>query len=363
MHRASIAVRMTARGLIEAHRSIALTRDVLSQGPTMPNSLRRGMSLVSEIALRDGYTEDIGSQVNAFTVMASRPIREWGPSTFRECEERDAVLIDSGYGTPTEDCLQLAELGDESGIVEDIFHERLRSALATLGGTAAADSYRNVRENIIRRPCRRRLDVLEFAQSEPELAGEIPGFFRQLPASALDGNVLRLCAHCCSPLFPDVDRISYPHGRCGVRECRMMWQTPSVGSEHEVRNAADWRLADAAIMTYWVGPGLPEIALYDALRRHRSNVDLYPMSDMADVGIGGVDVGIDVKSYSSAAVLGRRFARDIGGLRAFRRRIVAVPDFWIQIDRDYLRTASAVSGRPDSIEFLSITDVITEFID
>lgn len=327
----------------------------------MPKALRRGMALVSAVALHDGFADDPGSQVNAFTHMATRPVGDWGPQSFATCDERAAVLVDAGYGTPTADCVQLAEIGDEANIVEDIFHERLRTALQSAGPAAASALYREVRESIVRRPCRRRLEVLAFAQEVPELAGDLPSFFRPLPASALSGRTLRLCGHCSSPLFPDADRVSYPLGRCAVRECRMSWPEPVVGSEHEVANPDEWRIADSSIMTYWVGPGLPEVVLYDALRGRRDDVELYPMCDAADVGLGGVAVGIDVKSYSSAAVLGRRFYRSIGGLRAFRRRIVAVPDFWIRNDRDYLRTAARVSGCPEGIEFRSLRDVMREF--
>ncbi|WP_296747203.1 hypothetical protein [Mesorhizobium sp.] len=326
----------------------------------MPETLRRGMALVSAIALRDGYEQDIGAQVNSFTAMACLPVGEWGPIAFARCDERAAILVDPGYGTPTEDCLQLANIGDESGIAEDIFHERLRTALSAVGA-AAPQLYRLVRENIVRQPCRRRSEVLAFAQEVPELAGDLPSFFRPLPASALHGRTLRICGHCSSPLIPVSDRVSYPLGRCAVRECRMSWPEAIVGDQHEVAAPNEWRVADPAIMTYWVGPGLPEISLYDFLRPRRPDVELYPMCDAADISIGGIEVGIDVKSYSSAAVIGERFARGIGGLAAFRRRIVAIPDFLIRIDRDYVRTASLVSGCPEGIEFMSVGDVMTEF--
>lgn len=361
MHEASIAVRMAARGLVDTHRSLAQSRNVLSPGPELPSTLRRGMALVSAVAMRDGYRVDIGSQINAFTVMACRPVRLWGPPTFAQCQERDAILVDTGYGVPTPDCFELAELGHEGNIVEDIFHERLRTALASLSAVSADTIYREVRADIVRRPLRRREEVLAFAHEHPELAGEIPGFFRPLPAAALDGHQLRVCAHCGSPLFPMAQRTAYPNGRCAVRECRMMYPEPEIGAVHTVAHPAEWRLADSSIMTYWVGPGLPEIKLYDILRAAREDVELYPLADAADIGIGGLDVGIDVKSYSSAAVLGQRFARDIGGLRAFKRRIVAIPDFWIEIDRDYIRTASMISGLRESIEIKAVSGIVAEF--
>ncbi|WP_245451915.1 hypothetical protein [Mesorhizobium waimense] len=360
MDQASIAVRMAAKGLVEAHRASLTSRGVLSQGPDMPLTLRRGMALVSAVALADGHSSDIASQVNDFTTLATRPVREWGPASLVLCEERNAILLDEGYGIPTAECIDLAEIRDEGSIVEDIFHEKLRTGLSRVGKNA--DSlYRAVRENIIRKPCRTRKEVLAFALEVPELASEIPTFFSPLPASALHGKTLRLCARCNAPLFADPDRSAYPNGRCAVRECRMSWPDMAVGEEHQIPVHDDWRMANPVIMTFWVGPGLPEIALYDALRKKREDVVLYPMCDLADIGIEGTKIGIDVKSYSSAAVLGKRFSANIGGMHAFRRRIVAVPDFWIKVDRDYLRTASAVCGNKDGIEFMSVSQVAEAF--
>ncbi|WP_313904402.1 restriction endonuclease-related protein [Rhizobium laguerreae] len=351
---------MVAGGLVEAHRAADRNRQILRQDATMPLSLRRGMSLVSAIALRSGYGEDIASQANAFTALACRPVGEWGPQPFAEAEESGAILLDAGFGAPTSDCLELASSGHESSIIEDIFHEGLRTALAA-AGTGANDLYREVREAIVRRPCLKRSDMLNFAFSVPEMAGDIPGFFRKLPASALDGRTLRLCRHCSSPLFMDRDRVAYPMGRCAVRECRMTHSETSVGEVHEVPNPDDWRIADPSLMTYWVGPGLPEIWLYDTLSSVRSDVELYPMCDAADIGLAGLEIGIDVKSYSSAVVIGQRFAANIGGLGAFRRRIVAIPDFWIRIDRNYCRTAMDITGSKNGLEFMSVSDVAKEF--
>lgn len=351
---------MAARGLVDTHRESLTTRAVLSQGPEMSPALRRGMALVSALALRDGYPRDIACQVNDFTAMATRPVREWGPASLAACEERNAILVDEGYGTPTADCIDLAEIGGEGSVVEDVFHDMLRAALSRAGGLADG-LYRKVREGIVRKPCRTKRDVLAFAFETPELATEIPSFFTPLPASALHGRTLRLCARCGSPLFADRDRAAYPAGRCAVRECRMSFPDPEAGEEHEVPVHDDWRIANPAIMTYWVGPGLPEIALFDALRAMREDVVLYPVCDLADIGVGGTEVGIDVKSYSSAAVLGKRFSADVGGLRAFRRRIVAVPDFWIAADRDYLSTARAVAGGKDRVEFMSVSQVSEAF--
>jgi hypothetical protein len=121
-----------------------------------------------------------------------------------------------------------------------------------------------------------------------------------------------------------------------------------------------WRLADNAVLAYWVGPGLPEIELFDSIKS-RGDVVLYPFSDAADIGIGKTAVGIDIKSYSSATRLGLHFASKCEGLRMFDRRIVAVPDAWLRQDRDYLHTLKSVAGTRFALEFKTISATKREF--
>lgn len=123
-----------------------------------------------------------------------------------------------------------------------------------------------------------------------------------------------------------------------------------------------WRLAQNAVLSYWVGPGIPEVLLHDQLAAIiPGDVTLYPYSDAADVGIRNREIGIDVKSYSSAVRLGQHFAQTCGNLALFGRQIVAIPNAWLRKDRDYIATRRAVAGTKFGLEFMTTDQVVREF--
>ncbi|WP_216074825.1 hypothetical protein, partial [Acinetobacter baumannii] len=72
---------------------------------------------------------------------------------------------------------------------------------------------------------------------------------------------------------------------------------------------------------------------------------LYPLSDAADVGVDGLEIGIDVKSYASSALLGARLARNVGQIGLFKRRILCVPDARVKQDRGYLSTLKSIASQ------------------
>jgi hypothetical protein len=355
-----IVIAVLAQGLVDAHNQIVEGRGILGQSQKMPRNLRRGLAMLSAFCLKSGHDVDLGAQPNAFTEIAGRPVGEWGPKPFADCEDRDLVLVDLGCGVPTAECRQVA--GSEIDTAEDIFHERLRSALVKLGDKRAPIAYARVREFIVRNPCLPMSEMIGFVQEYPQVATDIMSFYRALPFSSLQGHRLRICAGCGAPLFRVPDIGSYPHGRCAVRECRMINGTQPPRDEIQIDDLDSWRLAERAVLSYWVGPGLPEVQLYDELSAILPEaVTLYPLSDSADVGIRTPEIGIDVKSYSSSVRLGQHFAKSCGNLELFGRRIVAVPDAWLVKDRDYLTTLRAVAGNKFRIDFMTTSQVVREF--
>ena len=115
-----------------------------------------------------------------------------------------------------------------------------------------------------------------------------------------------------------------------------------------------------AVLAYWVGPGLDEIRIHDALAAAGRKVTLYPLADAADIGLDGLAVGVDVKTYASPIVLGARLTRTIGRLGLFARRILAVPDDKLLINRDYLPQLRAAYAGPVSIEFMTVSEAIRD---
>jgi hypothetical protein len=355
-----IVIAVLAQGLVDAHKLIAEDRGILRQSAEMPHSLRRGLAMLSAFCLKSGHDKDLGAQPNAFTELAGRPIGEWGPTPFAECEDRELVLVDSGCGVPTVECRQAA--GGEVDAAEDVYHSRLRELLKKLGDKRAPAAYAEIREFIVRHPCLPISALIAFLQEYPQVAPEVMSFYRPLPFSALHGHALKVCSGCGGPLFPVPDVTSYPNGRCALRECRMIDGSRPPSEEIRIDDLNSWRLAERAVLSYWVGPGIPEIRLYDQLSAVLpGEVNLYPMSDSADIGIRTPEIGIDVKSYSSAVRLGQHFAQTCGNLELFNRRIVAVPDPWLRRDRDYLTTLRAIAGGRFGIEFLSTAQVVQEF--
>lgn len=184
----------------------------------------------------------------------------------------------------------------------------------------------------------------------------IASYCRPVPAAALFDGSARRCGHCGSLLWPDRDRAAWPDGRCRIRQCRLAHPAALVGEEIAV--PAEWQVATPAIMAYWVGPGLDEIRIHDALRAAGRDAALYPLADAADVGVDGVSVGIDVKAYASPIVLAARLSRSIGRLALFSRRILAVPDDKLSINPRYLQQLRDAYRGSCELEFMTASQAI-----
>jgi hypothetical protein len=120
-------------------------------------------------------------------------------------------------------------------------------------------------------------------------------------------------------------------------------------------------VAKPQILLYWTGPGIDDLAIYDEANRSGIVAELYPECDLCDVAIGGRAIGIDAKSYSSPVSLALRLNRTIGGLTHYRRRIIAVGDELLDIDRDYIATVRSClekRGDPATLEILPVSKVI-----
>jgi hypothetical protein len=101
--------------------------------------------------------------------------------------------------------------------------------------------------------------------------------------------------------------------------------------------------------------------IFDTARNHGLNAELYPESDLCDVGINNRNIGIDAKSYSSPVSLALRLNRSIGGLIYYRRRIIAVSDHLIEDNPYYLSTLHSTldkKGDPATLEILSVSEII-----
>jgi hypothetical protein len=251
--------------------------------------------------------------------------------------------------------------GTEIAALEEIHHERLQAAIKDLPQKARARAYTDIRELCVRHPLIHEDDLHEKIALGSHIAAArtIMEFYRPIPLGALFGDVAHRCAHCRSLLWPDADRQSYPQGRCRVRQCRLANPNARLGAVLD--EPRRWRLATTAVLAFWVGPGIDEIRIHDALKAAGKDVALYPFADAADVGVDGLAVGIDVKTYASPILLAGKLTRSLGRLPMFDRRIVAIPDDKLQRNPRYIEQMRSSYGGDQTIEFLLVSQVIREF--
>ncbi|WP_143242173.1 hypothetical protein [Agrobacterium fabrum] len=356
---AVITTHLFARGLCEIFDRITQEGDIVHQGPSMPSTARRALARISRHCVLDGV-DDIGSSVHLAMKLASKPMAQWGIPTFSgDFRYRDVELVDDASGVPTDDCRELAQLGgSEIDASEDIHHEQLRAAVQSYPAAQRHSAYTSIREFVVRHPvCR--LDKLHRFITNGHLHGAraIAALYRPLPQGALSNGSARLCGRCGSLLWPVTDP-AFRNGRCRVRQCAIRGDT-EVGNTLEEPSL--FRLAAGAILAFWVGPGLDELWLHDNLLNNGRSVTLYPLSDAADVGVDGLDVGLDVKSYASPLILGARLSRGLGRLTLFKRRVIVIPDYKIRLNPRYMDELEASYVGEEPLEFMTVGSAIKEF--
>jgi len=352
---------LLARGFIELHDRLNADGVVVRQDASMPLLLRRGLALVSGLCLNAGI-EDLGASVHVAMDRACEPFVAWGVPEFdHPFRYTDVALIDRELAIPTLDCRELATLGgSEMMAQEDLHHEGLRGAVHAFPARQRDSAYSAIREFLVRNPAVAYADRERFVVERGLIAAArmIASLYRPVPAAALFDGQARRCGHCAGLLWPDRDSTAFPEGRCRIRQCRLAHPEPLRGAD--IPSPAEWQVATAAAMAYWVGPGLDEIRIYDALSVAGRAAVLYPLADAADVGVDGVDLGIDVKAYASPVVLAAKLSRSIGRLEAFRRRVLAVPDDKLRLNSRYLQQLRDAYIGDHRLEFMTASQAIRE---
>ncbi|TWA74045.1 hypothetical protein FBZ82_10158 [Azospirillum brasilense] len=353
---------LLAKGFCELYDRAANDGSTVQQDASLPLAARRALSMLSGLSLSAGIADDLGASVHVVMDLACGPFLDWGLPQFRPpFRHADVVLVERDLGVPTADCRELARAGgSEAAALEEFHHEALRMALKEYPARERARAYTGIREFVVRNPAVREEDLHRFVVEGGHAAAArtIMSFYRPVPQAALHGGVGHRCAHCGSLLWPDRDAASFPVGRCRIRQCRLA--NPSPAKRDDIADPGLWRLGSNAILAYWVGPGLDEIRIHDALRDAGRKVALYPQTDAADVGVDGLDVGIDVKTYASPVVLAARLSRSIGRLDMFARRILAVPDDKLALNPRYLQQLRDAYQGQHALEFMTSSQAIRE---
>ena len=350
---------MLARGFCEIYDQISNDGGTVRQDSSLPPIARRALARLSRLCVDDGV-EDIGSSIHVVMKRATLPMGNWGvPSFANGFLYGDVELADGSLGVPTDDCRELARMGgSEIDVEEDLHHERLRAAVQSYPATRREAAYTAIRELVVRHPVISQDQLHDFiSQGHAHAARTIHGLYRPVPQGALTDGVARRCGRCGSLLWPVRDP-AFRNGRCQVRQCILEGET-IAGDLIDQPSLS--RLANAALLAFWVGPGLDEVRLHDALLARGRNSALYPMADAADVGVDGLSIGLDVKSYASPLVLGARLSRGIGRLSIFVRRVIVVPDYKLRINPRYIDDLRTAYSNDEPLEFMTVARAIREF--
>lgn len=353
---------LLAKGFCDLFDRVTNDGAAVQQDASLPPSARRALSILSGLSLSSGALEDLGASVHTVMDLGCGPFRDWGlPQFLPPFRHADVVLIERDLGVPTADCREMAQAGgSEIAALEEIHHEALRMALKDYPARERNRAYTGIREFVVRNPAVRDEDLHRFVVEGGHAASArtIMSFYRPVPPTALHGGLGHRCAHCGSLLWPERDTASFPEGRCRIRQCRLA--SPVPAKRDDIADPGLWRLGTNAVLAYWVGPGLDEIRIYDALRAVGHRAALYPQADAADVSVDGLDVGIDVKTYASPVVLAAKLSRSIGRLDMFARRILAVPDDKLTLNPHYLQQLRDSYQGQHSLEFMTVSQVIRD---
>ncbi|HRI67708.1 MAG TPA: hypothetical protein PK156_25875 [Polyangium sp.] len=352
------AVALLARGILQQFRNVqqggivGVTGRVGGLREGIPLALRQAQAHLARMYFENGLDDQVAS-VHELLFRCKQPLRVWAPPPIATHEEyADAILIDTDYVVPSEDCEMIAEQGGHlEDLIERQFHKELMVALEKLPDDERAPAYTLVRSFIAEHPLATH-DEWRGIRTDPHLTQETARFLEMIyePAHAdlaVDGAVPR-CIRCHGYIRRD--------GSCILASCRHVQKKAGVGERIRV---ADAFVARSAILKFWCDPAQEELRLFRELHRsYGSIVSLYPNVDRCDVSIGN-EIGIDVKDYRDPIRLARRINRDLGGLRLYSRRILAIANRRT-VDESYMVRfkEQLVSSTRDVLEIMTVQDAI-----
>lgn len=361
------AVVLLAQGIVRQYTK-TLNREIVRQDDTMPSELYRAMCKLGRLYIEEGLP-DRAACVHTVLERGRYPLEKWDLDIFRhpDFRFRQAILIDPDFRVPTSDCAEIANSRGtfgEDNVIEHRLHERLREATERLGSRRQHKAYTALRELFGRNSLlgeHQLLDYLVDKDLTPLQGMIIDTFFDRVPDIWLIDGYAHRCAHCGTLMRPYPNKKTFPDGRCPIRQCAGQESERAKFSEKLDPNKDSLLIAKPQILTYWTGPAIDEVTIFDTARNHGLNAELYPESDLCDVAINNRNIGIDAKSYSSPVSLALRLNRSIGGLIYYRRRIIAVSDRLIEDNPYYLSTLLSTldkKGDPATLEILSVSEII-----
>ncbi|MHB8254299.1 MAG: restriction endonuclease-related protein [Acidiferrobacter sp.] len=314
---------------------------------------RRAMALVSRACLSLNLP-DYGSEIHNLLAMCVKPLGEWLPVTVVSDAGLSLTrLISDEYGAPTPEAEELAKgfFSLTAGIEEQLF-AKFREALEKHPKASATDYYTAIREFVIRHPLADGGEIKTFG-------GELPStlwmflqqhFYEPVPFGWTTAGEVSVCGHCGNAMRQTLTGPSCRTVTCAVLNAALVKGT---------RPVAELLRVSRGIQQYWVEPGIDEIRFYDALVSHYIVAELYPHLDRVDIAVD--NIGIDLKSYSSPELLGRKIGRDKGGLAFYEKKWLVVPDWLIACAPHYLdRLRSALDDAAKGVRCLAVSAALRE---
>ncbi|MGB3508595.1 MAG: hypothetical protein WBA93_05025 [Microcoleaceae cyanobacterium] len=363
------AVVLFAQGIIRQYTRV-LNQEIIRQEDTMPPELHRGMCKLGRLYIEEGQP-DRAACIHSVLERARYPLsaNEWKLKIFRhpDFRFRQATLIESELRVPTPDCAEIANSKGafgEDNVIERRLYESLIQITEQLGSRRQHKAYTAIRELFGRRSLigeHQLLDYIEEKELTPVQGTIIETFFDQVPDIWLIEGLAHRCGYCGTLMRPHPNEERFPSGRCPIRQCQNY--EPRVAKISEKLDPKKERLliAKPQILTYWTGPGIDEIEIFDVAQKNGLDTELYPDSDKCDIAVNGRRIGIDAKSYTSPVSLALRLNRSIGGLIYYRRRIIAVSDRLTEDNPDYLSTLRSTlekKGDAATLEICTVSEVI-----
>ncbi|MCC5643644.1 hypothetical protein LC607_11940 [Nostoc sp. CHAB 5824] len=372
MDLAEDAVVLLAQGIIRQYERVLPGQQIVRQeDSTLPPELYQAMCKLGRLYIEEGQC-DRAACVHTVLNNARYPLGSdrWGLKILSQLNFRfsNATIIDPDLRVPTSDCAEIANLSGgfgENNVIEHRLYTELCDATQRLGGRRQHKAYTALRELFGRYSLigqRQLFDCLVDRDLTPLQGMIIEKFFDLVPDIWLIDGLAHRCAYCGTLMRPHPNNKLFAQGRCPIRQC-IGHELPKVFEKLDPNKDILW-IAKPQILTYWTGPAIDELAIFDTARQNGLDAELYPESDLCDIGINGKVIGIDAKSYTSPVTLALRLNRSIGGLIYYRRRILAVSDRLIEDNPSYISTLKSTLDKKDdpaSLVIMSVSSVI-EFL-
>jgi DNA-binding transcriptional MerR regulator len=356
---AEASVILLAQGMMRLYTRI-LAGDIVRQDDGLPRELQAAMFKLGRIYIEDGQ-EDKAACVHEVLHRATEPLSAWGLTPFAAADfkYRDVVLLEPDLRVPTSDSNAIAAsagFGEEE--IENRLHSQLREAVDRLGVRQDV-AYSLFREFIGRSSLTSEEEIRAWLQQYKlaPLVTTLQEFYDDVPDSWLIEKKANRCKHCGSLLRPHEDTKNFPNGKCMVRQCAQR-HAPAIGQRLEAKAL---KICRPQVLTYWTGPALDELLIFDTAKKLGLEARLYPNSDRCDIAIGEA-TGIDVKSYSSPVTLALRLNQSISGLVDYKNRVIAISDELFK-RRGYLESLKSslnLTGQVSTLDIMSVSDVINK---